>query len=176
MTTRGERLATGWVIALAVAAAGCSDAPRATRAADPAARRLAGSWEITLRSDRHAPLAAQPADSVAGMLAFTTALHGPAATDQLTVITNQGAYDLDPAPLGIVLGRGDGPATAVARVHAAGPAGDTLDIVINPGADRTSVALAGRLRGDSAAGRWTASSGRGAGGAGTFSMHRRHEH
>src|SRR5438270_13293838 len=79
------------IASVTVSATACErgDAAERDRMADsPAARRLVGAWDVTFIYDRRASIGiASTADSVAGMMAFTTDLHGRVATEALEAVT-----------------------------------------------------------------------------------------
>jgi hypothetical protein len=167
-----------WVAALFAGLVGCNARSGAHESEpdDAPMRRLVGSWQVTFQADPHeTPGLRDSSANVSGMIAFTRNRYGPRSDARVGALTHEGVYDLDFRPFGFSTRDAGEPASAVARVFPAtghDSASDSLIVILSPGAARFAVQMSGTVVGDSATGRWLASSFSAGGGAGGFRMRR----
>ena len=162
------------------ASCGSETSERAGALAEAPAQRLIGTWELTLWLDRPITLATSGAKlpvRAQGTLALVEARSGQRSFPELREPTHSGAYDIDLRVLGLPNADGDVP-VAVARTteviaatpptaHAArfgGTDGDSVVIVLSPGASRGVLLLSGTFHDDSIVGTWTVQEALGGGG------------
>ena len=164
---RVRRLRGSLLLATLGACAG-PDVERLRALDDAAALRLVGVWDVRFHLDRPLMLAAPTKQrDVAGTIALIEDRADGVSYASLPAALHKGTYDVDFSPLGFTTRAGSSVPEAVGRT-----AGDSVDIVLAPGAGRLSVALHGRFGGDSVTGTWTVTS-RQVGGGGRFVMQRR---
>jgi hypothetical protein len=148
-----------------LAACGGAGGPSA-RTAHP--ERLDGRWSVALRLEE--PMQLHGDTAAAGTVRGEIALIDDSVAQTFAGLggrpTHYGVFAADFARFGFAAGAGRVP-TAVARLL-----DDSVEIALDPEPGRP-VVLAGRLAGDSVAGRWRYEWGRSAGASGRFVMRRR---
>jgi hypothetical protein len=161
----------GWAALLATVAA--CDRSRPGTARDDATGNLEGRWTLELRLEHPAQLRADTAEMkpVRGVVVLLRN-RPPRRPDgeARSLPTLYGSHTLDVRPFGIALRRAGPVPTVSAR-----PAGaDSVVLTLDPDAPGGGLTLAGRLAGDSAAGRWWwHGPGRSAGASGRFTLRRK---
>ena len=147
-----------WITLALAALVACGERGDVAQAAETLGPRLAGTWDIRLDLDQRPVLRGQGPGEVRGSIAFLANKRrdGPA---------DYGTYDIDFRPFGFdPRGEGETP-VAIARWLP----GDSVSITLGP-EGAASVAMRGRLAGDSVVGTWDVSLARVSGGGGRFVM------
>ncbi|HEU4561859.1 MAG TPA: hypothetical protein VFS20_28800 [Longimicrobium sp.] len=152
--------------ALLVTVVACARSGTDVRRGD-AAGGLEGFWTAELRLEEPARLRGDTVvKPVRGRLAL---LDNGALGRPTRRPLHFGAYTVNVAPFGIVLGSGD----RVPTVEAWRPSADSVELTLDPAAPGGGVRMAGRLWADSVAGKWRwEGAGRGTSAAGRFVLRR----
>lgn len=158
--------------ALLVVLVACTQSKSAnTGGEDPAAAKLVGAWEATMRIDRPYPLQLQPSQvtAICGTIAMIENRSKSASVEDIASATQLGVYDLPLSQIGLEWnGKAPFPAATASTTTRTSPGGDSVRIVLNPGSDERII-LSGRYEPRGIQGTWTAQSARGTAN-GSFSM------
>jgi hypothetical protein len=165
------------VFALFIVLVACSEGRSAnTGGEDPAAGKLVGVWDATLKVERPYPLQLQPSQvaAICGTIGLIENGARSASAEDLASATQLGVYDLPLSQIGLEWnGKAAFPAATASitgpTTHAPPPSGsDSVHIVLNPGSEERII-LSGRYEPGGIQGTWTAQSARGTAN-GSFSM------
>lgn len=151
--------------ALAILCLSCAGSGRRDGALDTAAaRRLVGVWTVILQRSP-VPPARPPAAgaSVAGTIAIIQNRSGPPLRWGARELRHSGSFDI---------GLGRWSLDPGSRSLAAATFGDSVEIVLDPGAGDRSIRMLGAWRGDDLLGRWAAVPRASAASIGSFVMKR----
>jgi hypothetical protein len=166
---RRIRLLAGWA-GLVAAAAAC-DRPQAAAPPGDAPGDLEGRWTLELRLEHPAQLRVDTAamKPLRGEVALLRSSPPRRPRETTDLPAYHGTHTVDARPFGIVLRRRGSVPTVSAR-----PAGgDSVVITLDPDAPGGRLTAAGRLAGDSVAGRWWwHGPGRSTGASGRFTLRR----
>jgi len=164
-------------LVLLLALAACSEGRSAnTGGEDPAAGRLVGVWDATLKVGRPYPLQLQPSQvtAICGTIGLIANGTRSASIEDVASATQLGVYDLPLSQIGLEWsGKAAFPAAAASIT---GPGTDTspasgsdsVRILLNPGSEERII-LSGRYESGGIQGTWIAQSARGTAN-GSFSM------
>lgn len=161
-------------LALLVVLAACSEGRSANIAGeDPAAGKLVGAWDATMKVERPYPLQLRPSQvtAICGTIAMIENRSKSASSEDIASATQLGVYDLPLSQIGLEWnGKASFPAATASTATRTPPAngGDSVHIVLNPGSEERII-LSGRYRPGGIRGTWTAQSARGTAN-GSFSM------
>lgn len=164
-------------LVLLIILAACSEGRSAnTGGEDPAARKLVGVWDATLKVGRPYPLQLQPSQvaEICGTIGLIENGTGSASAADVASATQLGVYDLPLSQIGLEWnGKAAFPAATASitghTTYASPPGGsDSVRIVLNPGSEERII-LSGRYEPGGIEGTWTAQSARGTAN-GSFSM------
>jgi hypothetical protein len=163
-------------LALLIVLAACSEGRSANTAGeDPAARKLVGAWDATMKVERPYPLQLRPSQvtTICGTIAMIENRSKSASSEDIASATQLGVYDLPLSQIGL---EWSGKAEFPAATSMTGPTtytspaseSDSVRIVLNPGSEERII-LSGRYEPGGIQGTWTAQSARGTA-TGSFSM------
>jgi hypothetical protein len=164
-------------LALLIVLIACSEGRSAnTRGEDPAAGKLVGVWDATLKVGRPYPLQLQPSQvtTICGTIGLIENGTRSASAEDVASATQLGVYDLPLSQIGLEWnGKAAFPAVtasiAGSATYASPASGsDSVRIVLNPGSEERII-LSGRYEPGGIQGTWTAQSARGTAN-GSFSM------
>jgi len=164
-------------LALLIILVACSEGRSASAGRDaPAAGKLVGVWDATMKVERPYPLQLQPSQvtAICGAIGLIENGTRSASAEDVASATQLGVYDLPLSQIGLEWsGKAAFPAAAASIT---GPATDTspasgsdsVRILLNPGSEERII-LSGRYESGGIQGTWTAQSARGTAN-GSFSM------
>ena len=164
-------------LALLIVLVACSEGRSATTGGeDPAAGKLVGVWDATMKVERSYPLQLRPSQAMAicGTIGLIENGTRSASAEDVASATQLGVYDLPLSQIGLEWNGTAAFPAATASITApttyASPAsgGDLVRIVLNPGSEERII-LSGRFEPSGIQGTWTARSARGTAN-GSFSM------
>jgi len=165
------------VLALSFFLVGCGEGRSANRAGeDPAAGKLVGVWDATMKVERPYPLQLRPSQvtAICGAIGLIENGTKSASVEDIASATQLGVYDLPLSQIGLEWsGKAAFPAATASMTSSvtdASPASgsDSVRIVLNPGSEERII-LSGRYGSGGIQGTWTARSARGTAN-GSFSM------
>ena len=163
--------------ALLIVLVACSEGRSANISGeDPAAGKLVGVWDATMKVERPYPLQLRPSQvtAIRGTLGLIENGTRTASAEDAASATQLGVYDLPLSQIGLEWNGTAAFPAATASITGpttyASPASgsDSVRIVLNPGSEERII-LSGRYEPDGIQGTWTAQSARGSAN-GSFSM------